>query len=154
MNEKLLILVDELENHINKIKAKNHSVLYYNEILGDTSFLLAVLLDSLLKNNYEDWDNSKWFDDCLISELTIQNDKVKLFGVMIWGKYDTTEQWTEPFAFEVDLLNQKNNNVTFKFLFSDLDNPEITYENFSKNRDYWSVKNRKWKYIIKSKKLS
>lgn len=153
IKEIFIMLVDELTSHIDKIKSITRTPLYFNEILGDTSFLLAGLLGALLKKNFDEWDDRKWFDDCFITKVLLQNDKLKFYGVMIWGKNDTTEQWTEPFIFELELPNEEVNYRDFNFLFGDLDNSEITYEDFRDNRDYWANNNRNWKYIIKSKEV-
>ena len=72
---------------------------------------------------------------------------------MIWGVNDTTEQWTEPFIFEIELTKDEVSYRDFTFLFGDLDNSEISYEDFRDNRDYWTDNNRNWKYIIKSKEF-
>ncbi len=153
IKEILGMLVRELIKHIDKIKSINPMSIYYNEILGDTSFLLAGLLELLLKKNYNEWDERKWIDDSLITNVIMQNNKLIIEGVMIWGKTDTTEQWTDPFSFEIELLNNKTSFKEFTFLFCDLDNPEITYENFRDNRDYWARTNRKWKYVISSSEV-
>src|SRR5690606_23939058 len=153
IKEIFIMLVNELTDHIDEIKSITRTSLYFNEILGDTSFLLAGLLEALLKKNFDGWDNGKWFDDCLISKVLLQNDKLEIYGVMIWGQNDTTEQWTEPFVFELELPNEAMNYRDFTFLFGDLDNAEITYEDFRFNRDYWTDSKRNWKYIIKSKEV-
>jgi len=153
INEIFIMLVDELTSHIDNIKSTTRTLLYYNEILGDTSFLLAGLLGSLLKKNFDEWDDGRWFDDCLMLKVLLKNDKLKIYGVMIWGKNDITEQWTEPFVFELELHNEKVNYKDFTFYFGDLDCSEITYEYFRDNRDYWVDDNRNWKYIIKSKEV-
>ena len=69
-------------------------------------------------------------------------------------------QWTEPFYFEVKLNEDESNFTKLAMLFSDLDNPEITYNEFNKNRDIWDndfylnsswhPSERNWKYIIHS----
>lgn len=148
--EILGMLVHELINHLDKIKSINPTSVYYNETLGDTSFLLAGLLESLLKENFSEWDKRKWIDDSFITNVIIQSHKLIIEGVMIWGKMDTTEQWTEPFSFEIELLKDKTSFKEFTFVFGDLNNSEITYEEFRNNRDYWFASNRNWKYIINS----
>ncbi|SEK63699.1 hypothetical protein SAMN05421740_102296 [Parapedobacter koreensis] len=148
------MLVHELNNHLDKIKSINPiSVYYYNEILGDTSFLIVGLLESLLKESCSEWGEKKWIDDSLITNVIVQNNKLKIEGVIIWGKMDITEQWTDPFSFEIELLRDEISFKEFTFLFCDLDNPEITYEDFRDNRDYWVRTNRKWKYVINSNEV-
>ena len=149
----LVMLVCELVKHLNKIKSINQKLIYYNEILGDTSFLLAGLLESLLRKKYSEWDGRKWIDDSLITNVLIQNNKLKIDGIMIWGKKNTNEQWTDLFSFEMELLKDETNFKEFTFSFCDLDNPEITYEEFRDNRDYWASTNRNWKHVINSNEV-
>ncbi|MFC4874286.1 hypothetical protein [Negadavirga shengliensis] len=149
----LTMLVRELNNYLDNIKSINIVSGYYNEILGDTSFLLAGLLESLLKKNNIEWDKKKWIDDSLITNIICQNDKVIIEGVMIWGKMNTTEQWTDPFFFEIELLKDEIGFKKFTFLFCDLKHTEITYEEFRDNGDYWVSTNRKWKYVINSNEV-
>ena len=150
INEIILMLVSELTSHLDKIKSIKEPLVYFNEILGDTSFLLAGLLESLLKKRFNEWDNRRWIDDSLVTKTIMVNNKLKIEGVMIWGMKNTTDQWTEPFIFEIELLNEEVNYREFVFLFGDLDKAEITYEEFRDNRSYWTVNNRNWRYIIKS----
>jgi hypothetical protein len=150
VKELLIMLVCELVKHLNDVKSVNKKVVYYNEILGDTSFLLAGILQSLL-NGFKDWDKRKWFDDSLLTSILIQNEKLTIKGIMIWGKKNTTEQWTEPFSFEIVICENKSSFKEYTFLFSDLDKPEITYEEFRENRNYWDQDEINWKYIINQK---
>jgi len=149
--EILVALVDELTKHLEVIKAFKSKPLYYNEILGDTSFLLAGLLGSLLKKKYTEWNRKKWIDDSLITNVLVQKNKLVIEGVIIWGIENTTEQWTDPFLFEVELSKGKIVLKRFIFLFCDLVEPEISYEKFKVTRDYWQKKSeRNWKYEINS----
>jgi hypothetical protein len=149
LKEIITMLVSELIAQIDNIKSTK-ALVYYNEILGDTSFLLAGLLDLLMKKKFSDWDIQKWFDDCLITNVSIQSNMLKIDGVMIWGLNNTTEQWTEPFIFEIELLTEKSSYVDFTFSFGNLYFAEITYEKFVNEREYWVNKSNNWKYIIKS----
>lgn len=152
MKEILTMLIHELVSHFDKVKSINQNLDYYNDILGDTSFLLSNLLESLLRNNFKDWNNRKWMDDSIITSITVQNNKLAIGGIMIWGKKGTTEQWTDPFFFEIDLLRDKTGFKKFTFLFCDMYNHEITYEQFKANRNYWTKGIRNWRYIIDSNK--
>lgn len=149
--EILGMLVHELLVHFEKAKYFNKNVRYFNEALGDTSFLLSGLLDSLLQTK-SGWDKSKWIDDSLITSVNQSDNKLILEGVMIWGKTDTTQQWTDPFCFEMDIIKKYKDFNNFTFFFCDVDNREITYEEFIENRDYWVSSQRRWKYIINSNK--
>jgi hypothetical protein len=146
------ILVSDLWKSMDRIISIKEKLNYYNEILEGTSYLLAGLLESLIEKKFDDWDFNKWIDDSLLTKLELKDDKLSIWGVMIWGIENTTEQWTEPFYFEIKLLRNKMDFKEYTFLFSDLDNPEISYEVFGYNRDYWHPTERNWKYIINSKK--
>ena len=41
-------------------------------------------------------------DDSLLREFELKANTVIISGVMIWGIDGTTEQWTDPFHFELD----------------------------------------------------
>ena len=138
----------EITKYLNKDICPQQNENYLNSMLGDTSFLLAGLLDSLLKREASDWDHSKWIDDCLINEVDKSNNKIGISGIMIWGKLNTTEQWTDPFYFELRLPRDEANSKRHTFLFSDLKHEEITYRSFRENRNYWDATERNWKYII------
>lgn len=146
----LNMLVSEITKCLDKIKFIDESPIYYNEQLGDTSFLLAGLLESLLKEKDKEWKSEKWMDDSLITGIVLQNNAVKINGVIIWGRENTTEQWTDPFSFEIELLENKKSYKEFVFLFCDLDTPEIAYEEFKNDRNYWTRIDRTWKYVIRS----
>jgi hypothetical protein len=147
--EIVTMLIDELAERLDDIKVAIPKD-YYNEDMGDTSFLLAGLLESLLKRN-DDWDKSKWFDDSLLTNVILQNDILTIAGVMIWGRYKGTEQWTEPFSFQI-LISEKSNFKEYTFLFSDKNRPALSYTEFRKNRDYWVANTTgDWKYVISQK---
>lgn len=148
IKEIITMLATEIAEHSDNIKSMNIKPIYYNEILGDTSFLLASLLESLLVRNFNDWDKKNWIDDSLITHAQIQDSKLSLEGIIIWGKENTTEQWTNPFALEMEFLKDKMSLKRFTFWFCDLDNHEIPYEEFNKLRDYWNNGTKNWKYII------
>lgn len=142
------MLVGELVSRFDEVESISTTLTCYNEILGDTSFLLAGLLESLLKTNYSDWDRKKWIDDSLITNVVIRNDKVIIEGIMIWGREGTTEQWTDPFIFEIEFLKDEISFRRFTFWFCDLEMDEISYEEFRTHRDYWNARSGNWKYVI------
>jgi hypothetical protein len=146
------MLVDELMKDLERIKSIDKGLVYYNEFLGSTSFLLAGLLELLLKKNFGEWDNRKWIDDSLITSISTQNEIMNIGGIMIWGRENTTKQWTDPFSFEIELSMDEVGFERFTFLFCDSDIHEISYEEFKINREYWDNSNRNWKYIINSNK--
>ena len=144
------MLVNELWSCLDKIESMKPREGYYNEILGDTSFLLTGLLGNLLKIR-DDWDSKKWLDDSLLTGVKLDKNKLSIWGVIIWGVENTTDQWTDPFYFEVDLGNCKTDLNEYTFLFGDLNKSEISYEEFKINRNYWEQPERNWKYIINQK---
>lgn len=144
------MLVDELLECFEKIKSLKPGMSYYNKYLGDTSFLLAGLLGSLLKLK-KDWNPKKWIDDSLLTGVKLDENKLSIFGVIIWGMENTTEQWTEPFYFEIEFENTESDFKEYTFYFGDLNNPELSYEEFRMNRNYWEQNDRDWKYILNKK---
>lgn len=153
------ILIEEIKlNRENIIDSSEMD--YYNETLGDVSFLLAGYLHAQLKKNYEGWDASRWIDDSLITKIDLKANKISIWGVMIWGIQNDTKQWTEPFYFNIALNENNDEFVKSTILFSDSDCSEITYEEFNNNRNYWDRNyysnedwhpfEREWKYIINS----
>ncbi|QQD13971.1 hypothetical protein [Sphingobacterium sp. UDSM-2020] len=151
VKEILEMLLEELIMYLEKSEHFDTLLMYQNKKLGDTSFLLAALLESLLKQYHIDWDEKKWIDDSLITRVTTKNDILTFEGVMIWGIIDSTEQWTDPFVFNIEILKDKKIYSDFTFLFCDMIKSEIKYEDFINNRDYWTSEIGYWKYIINSK---
>jgi|GEM_PF-644425 len=151
VKEILEMLLEELIMYLEKSEHFDTLLMYQNKKLGDTSFLLAALLESLLKQYHIDWDEKKWIDDSLITRVTTKNDILTFEGVMIWGMIDSTEQWTDPFVFNIEILKDKKDYSDFTFLFCDMIKSEIKYEDFINNRDYWTSEIGDWKYIINSK---
>lgn len=141
------MLVEELWSHSSKFKSDDSELDYYNRTLGDTSFLLAGLLDTLLKS-MDSWDTKRWIDDALLTEVKWDDEKLSIEGVIIWGIEDSTDQWTEPFYFEIELTRIGQGFKEYTFLFGDLDKPEISYEDFNLNRSHWKYHKRNWKYEI------
>ena len=141
------MLAEELWSHSSEIKSINSELLYYNEILGDTSFLLANLLSTLLKST-DSWSPNKWIDDALLTQVKWGNQKLSIWGVMIWGIENSTDQWTEPFYFEIELTPAWQSFEKYTFLFGDSDKSEISYEDFSLNRNYWGHCKGNWRYTI------
>lgn len=146
------MLFEELNFSVERINSIKKDESYYNHILGNTSFLLATLIELLLVERHFDWDNKKWMDDSLISDLIISENFLLLEGVMIWGGNDTTEQWTEPFKFIIKFNEKQHVTKDYTFYFSDKLKKEIPYSIFLEKRSYWKSIERDWKYIINSDK--
>ncbi len=155
------MLVSEICN--NYLVIKERRVLdCYNEIMGDSSFLLSGILERELENDVN-WNPGNWIDDSLIHKVNVEGCKIEVWGVMIWGKDGTNKQWTEPFycEFTIDCKSIKLRELTI--LFGDESIDEITYEEFAENRAFWDrafysdafwkPSERVWKYIIHSKEM-
>lgn len=154
-NDILNAVRDELSAHLDRGLWAGNGLHLYNKALGDTSFLLAGLLDALLKERVPEWDSDvKWLDDCLITALTIDGKKILLYGVMIWGKQGTTSQWIDPFTFELEPLFDADASISYRFRFCDSERPTLTYEEYKKESasvaDWESIG---WKYIVESGKF-
>ena len=144
-------LVSELHDSLDGIRAYGQETDYYNECMGDTSVLLAVLLDSLMNAQVAEWRGSgKWIDDSLLTDVERDGDHLAIEGIMIWGIGGTTEQWTEPFYFEIELDVLKKGYNEYIFLFGDQDKSEVDYGYFSLHRHFWDGDQRRWKYYINS----
>ncbi|MEO0683705.1 MAG: hypothetical protein AAFY76_01315 [Cyanobacteria bacterium J06649_11] len=72
------MLITEICNNIDNINANTHRE-YYNELMGDTSFLIAGYLQQELEINFQDWNSKKWVDDSLLARV-IQHKKNYLSG--------------------------------------------------------------------------
>jgi hypothetical protein len=70
INEIQEMLVSELYKSYKDIKQGKNDSKYFNETLGDTSFLLAGLLNSHLEDKF---NGGKWIDDSLIETFKLNN---------------------------------------------------------------------------------
>lgn len=151
-------LIHELKHFCININAINED--YYNEYLGDTSILMTSILEEKLLDT-DNWEIGKWLDDCLLTKAKCQENKIFIWGVIIWGRLDTTKQWTDPLYFEIQLNDKWDDFIEMTFLLGEVDSPEIAYEEFNENRGMWdrnfySNKNwnpveRNWNYVINLK---
>lgn len=149
-NEIAQMLLDELLKNIKNINNFKNSI-YYNELLGDTSFLLAGLLHMMIKKEPQ-IDQKIWIDDSLITNINLVDNIISIGGIMIWGKNGTTEEWVDPFNFTINLNNNFTDFTDYNFLFKDVDLTELSYEDFKENRNYYSDKIKNWKYEINCNK--
>lgn len=101
------------------------------------SFILAGLLELLLISKFSDWDKYRWIDDCLITKAKTNSNLLSIWGVLISGIKDDTEQFIKPFYFEIELNQNANYFNRYLFLFIDLNHPALSYQTFKGNRDYW-----------------
>lgn len=154
-DEILKMLIGELFVHLDSDFSVKKEGIFYNRALGDSSFLLAGLLQLLLRENVPQWDSkSRWLDDSLITHVRLNENKLVLGGVMIWGKRDTTEQWVDLFSFETEPLSKEARSPRFTFSFCDAQGSERKYEDY--RGDSLIVSNYEdvsWKYVLESEKL-
>jgi hypothetical protein len=140
------ILVKEIE----MISVTNSDRHLPKDELGDITFVLAGLLNVIMKQT-NDWDPQRWIDDCIITEVHKINRIFSTSGIMIWGVTSTTEQWTDPFTFQITLNQSKRKFEAYTFKFRDNENSEITYGQYKMFPNYWLAKKRNWKHIMHHK---
>jgi hypothetical protein len=130
---------------------------YFNALLGDTSSLIAGYIDEYYRGHYADDEDSIWFDDCLLINVEHQDNQWAIWGVLIWGRENTTEQWVYPFYLETTIVLLPVSAQKLVILFGDMDLPVLTYEEYSCDRIYWdglfynssiSPHLRKWDFVI------
>lgn len=142
------MLIEELIESYPRIKTERVVAGYYNELMGDTSFLLVSLLQTILKERTPQWPDERWMDDSLLSKVEPDEAGIIIWGVAIWGVFDNTEQWVEPFCFKMGLGEKKKEIKNYKFWFSDRDRKAISYTLFRENRSYWPAVSRNWLYVF------
>lgn len=143
------MLITELESSLHEIMTNDRAMNYYNELLGDTSFLLAGLLDSNLHSKFSnEWNDDFWIDDSLLTNVELNEQRLFINGVMIWGCLGVSEQWVDPFCFDIALNQTAENFGRYTFKFKDQKKKEISYTQFNHERHYWDKLPNKWKYII------
>lgn len=153
------MLFDEFDKHLFKADlSKNLG--YYNEVCGDASFIIAAILDKKLEERGEYWNTeTDWVDDCLLTRINLEEQKLSIWGIMIWGKSNTTKQWTDSFYFELDWINGSSfRDGQMKFLFGDKNEESLIYSDFANDRgfwdrdfykdDTWNIEEREWKHSI------
>lgn len=151
------LLITELNKSISELGRVTSDRDYYNEMMGDTSFILVALLESHLRDRSEGWNGGKWMDDSLIEKVTLNKNRMIIEGIAIWGVADSTEQWTEPFYFEIETNEGAVDSAHYAFLFGDQDMNEVNYVYFRNNRGCWNRPDRNWRdvvYVKNDKKLT
>ncbi|SEW53519.1 hypothetical protein [Chitinophaga arvensicola] len=125
---------------------------YFNEYLGNTSFLLVGLLGAHLREDNDKWISIRWMDDSLITDFNLTDHSLSIKGIAIWGIENDMEQWTEPFIFEVALENNGAvDTSSYSFLFGKTGYPEVSYDYFRKDRSIWASNKAAWRYVISIK---
>lgn len=155
-----IMLLEEVCKKTRKIEILGDEVRYYNESMGDVSFLLAGLLHQHLKTPSFEWCDKNWIDDCLLTGVQRVEDEVSICGTVIWGKEGANSQWVEPFFFKMKLDCDNSIQYRYVLMFGDLNCAELTYEEFSQNREVFDIEcctsnycnshERQWKYVIYS----
>ena len=135
----------ELNNYLANHEVKAPADRYYNSIMGNTSFLIAGLLASHLQEDQAEWPKERWIDDCLLSEVRLTSNMLTIYGVVIWG-LGNDSHWTEPFEFQIPRHHAEVDERKYTIWFGDLHNPPVIYEDFSKYRSIWDVKDREWTF--------
>ena len=148
--EILEMLVEELAVHLHDDDSLPETGGYYNEGLGKTSFLLSGLLQALLKDECSSSWNSNllWIDDSLITTVTRQENKLRIGGAMIWGKRGSSEEWVDPFFFEIEPFVNAPVASRLILLFGD-DKSNLTYEEYKDDPTRLKLKVPDWKYRLR-----
>lgn len=152
IKEIALMLGEVLADHLKNVKTDKSNSGYFNELLGDTSFLLAGLLYSVLKSKYRDWREDKWIDDSLLTDVRVKESGVTIEGIMIIGRQGTSQQWVAPFVFTINLVEGVEIDTnSFSFLFGTADDRHVSYEDFIGRSEVFDLSsNKDWKYKIYS----
>lgn len=122
---------------------------YYNELLDGASSILAALLEALLHEQDEEWAGAKWVDDSLLTQVSVDGDVVCIAGMMIWGRGGATEQWVDPFFFEISLADHSD----YKCWLGDEKAEEVTYRYYSLHRERYErpADEIEWKMFFSNK---
>lgn len=145
------MLKNELNQYMPIIKGITRPVTYFNQFIGNTSFLLVGLLEAHLRVCHDQWTPAKWMDDSLITDVKITDEILSIEGIAIWGIENDIDQWTEPLLFTVLLRNFTVDITNYSFLFGDTAEEEVSYGDFRFNRDIWTRSDRDWRYIVNVK---
>ena len=117
----------------------------YTKLMGSTGELLSYILQAVLERQVAEWSKTgKWTDGSLLHDVELDNNHLAIEGIMFWGRH-TSEQWTDPFYFEIELDPLQKWYTEYVFLFGDQDKIE---ENFDPRPYKWKRDQRKWKYYI------
>ena len=87
-------------------------------------------------------------DDSLLREFELKANTVIISGVMIWGIDGTTEQWTDPFHFELEFDAERTGFKSYTFLFADISRASLTFNEYWADPYYWYHTERDWEYVI------
>lgn len=132
---------------------------YYNDVSGSMSLILTMIFSKLITNN-EEWVYG-WLDDSLLTNIKEVDNRFCVWGIMIRGKDGTTEQWTDPFYFEIKPNDEFKSYSEYSFLYGEKNNDDVTYTEFNKYRgvwdfgfysdETWNPSERNWTFILNKK---
>ncbi len=153
------MLLDEVKSYINR-EDNNISNGYYNQLTGNMSVILTLIFFRHVSGN-NDWDYG-WLDDSLLTKVEEHYDKFRIWGIMIRGKDGTTEQWTDPFYFEIKSNNKYDDYSEYSFLYGEKENDDVSYTEFNHDRRIWDFRfysdktwnpsERDWIFIFNKKR--
>lgn len=152
------MLFRELEKvRRNKLSIENEC--YDVSTIGDTSALISGLLQAHLSKESE-WSAERWIDDIVISKLSLNENVITVWGVVIWGIFGMNKQWTEPVFCKISMNNAWSHIAAYELFFGDQNTSELLYEDYSKDKGYWdgnyytdnswNPQERSWKFFIVS----
>tara|TARA_B110000003_G_C16403654_1_gene439329 strand:- start:149 stop:628 length:480 start_codon:yes stop_codon:yes gene_type:complete len=132
-NEELFkLLYIELDKSLNELDC----VMNFDKELRDVAIYLSGIIENSI-GSVEEWGDLDWIDDCLLNKVRLSGDHLSFWGIVIWGKSNTTNQWVDPFHCRVLLDFRKKTCRNFHLKFKSKILKEISYEEFSVNRKYW-----------------
>lgn len=141
------MLAAELSPFTTGVRSITRVSKYYNEPLGDISFILGGMLKAHLKEKHSEWFvHGKWIDDTLIEAFKYNHAMIEMSGVVIWGVGGNTEQWTDPFRIVIEFLD--GGIARYSILFGDVSRASLKFTDFKYNREYWKGSEIDWDYII------
>ncbi len=130
------LLFEELRSTKQNIKELNYPPLYYNETSGKSSlYFTSLLYENLVGNS--DWDKRKWLDDSLLTKIVFEENRYRVWAVVISGREGTTKQWTDPAYFEIIPSTNFSGFSEYTYLFADKYVESLDYKEYSRNRAYW-----------------
>jgi hypothetical protein len=68
----------------------------------------------------------RWMDDVLDTRIEVKGEKVEVFGYVVWGNDETSEQWTDPFQ-AIFIRDSEERIVEYELLFCDDTYPSQPY---------------------------
>ncbi|MCL9806904.1 hypothetical protein NAT51_15315 [Flavobacterium amniphilum] len=146
INELIELLLCEFENC--NLEYNTYEI-FYNEFLEDIPVIISYIIENILID-FLIWGNDEWVDDSLITQCSLNEDKIIISGFLIFGKSKINNQWVEPFYAEIFIKNKDENEYEIHLNIADVEKNSLTYSDFKKKNNY-SLSSIKWKHkLIKS----